>query len=281
MRKLDLEQNSPEWEAFRRTHIGASDSPIICGVSPFKTAHKLWQEKAIGEVGPPNQAMEEGHRLEPLARLKAEEHWSMEFPPLCVLHDSVEYLMASLDGYNEETGIVLEVKVVGDRTYKKVEDEGPLKSWVYQVNHQLECSSQDTAYILVMHRDRKTYLTFEIRRDSEIVSEILTKTAEFHKRLVNFDRPKDKYKERDDEDWRMAAESFLRAKISLNTAEEYLNLCKQHLIEISGGECCRGCGVSTMKRDVKGAIDYSKVPELENLDLEKYRKTSREEWRVT
>ncbi len=43
-----LIQNTPEWHAFRRKRIGASDAPVIMGISPWKTPYQLWIEKTSG-----------------------------------------------------------------------------------------------------------------------------------------------------------------------------------------------------------------------------------------
>jgi putative phage-type endonuclease len=275
MQVLDLEQNTSEWEAFRRKHIGASDSPTICGVNPYKSPYKLWKEKAMGEKDSLTHAMMEGHRLEAAARELAQVHWEMQFPPLCVLHSSINHLMASLDGYNKDRGVALEIKVVGENTYEKVLQEGPLLSWFYQVNHQMECTESEITCLFVMHRDTHVYQVFSLIRNDGIIKEILEKDAAFYERLLNFDPPED------DDVWRNAAETFLKAKEASLQAEEHLKTCKQHLIEISGSASCRGHGVSTTKYFSKGSVDYSKIPEIKGLDLTPYRKPSKEIWRVS
>ena len=42
---LQIEHNSPEWLAIRRTGIGGSDAAAILGKSHFKTNVKVWEEK--------------------------------------------------------------------------------------------------------------------------------------------------------------------------------------------------------------------------------------------
>src|SRR6267142_2598086 len=130
MKILELEQNTPEWESFRRTHIGASDSPTICGVNPYKSPYRLWKEKAIGEASIENEAMRQGSLLEPEARQKAEKHFDMKLPPVVIQHSSFDFMMASLDGFNPSTGSLLEIKTVGDTTFEKTEKEGPSLSWI-------------------------------------------------------------------------------------------------------------------------------------------------------
>ena len=42
---LQIEHNSPEWLAFRRTGIGGSDAAAIIGKSHFKSNVDVWEEK--------------------------------------------------------------------------------------------------------------------------------------------------------------------------------------------------------------------------------------------
>jgi len=59
----------------RRQHIGASESPAICGVSPWQTAADIYWRK-VSDIADdePNEAMMTGHRLEkPLIEFACEE----------------------------------------------------------------------------------------------------------------------------------------------------------------------------------------------------------------
>jgi putative phage-type endonuclease len=282
MKILDLEQNTPEWEAFRRTHIGASDSPTICGVNPYKSAYKLWKEKAIGEKQPINDAMAKGAALEPEARKKASMHYGMEFTPLVIQHEEHDFLMASLDGFNPSKGALLEIKVVGDNTFAKTKEEGPLRSWIYQVHHQMECvgSCIDRAFIFVMHRESGHYHPFVVEREEEIIKEILLKDKEFYDRLINFNPPADTHRHRDDGTWKVLAEKLLETKKIAEEAEAEMKKLRDALIAACEGESCKGCGVTATKYMPKGSVDYSAIPEIKSIDLDKYRKPSKETWRV-
>lgn len=282
MKILDLKQNTPEWEEFRRSHIGASDSPTICGVNPYKSPYKLWKEKAVGETTPRNEAMTLGLLLEPEARKLAEQHHRMKFSPLVVQHETHNFMMASLDGFSACTGAILEIKVVGDKTFEKTEEEGPLLSWIYQVQHQMECVDKtvDRAFIFVMHHRTKFAHPFMIERDDKIIEEIVIKGQEFYERLINFDAPKDTHRERDDISWKVLAEEMLATKKLGEQAEAKLKELRTKIIEACGGESCRGYGISATKYMPKGSVDYASIPEIKNLDLDKYRKPSKETWRV-
>jgi hypothetical protein len=54
---------------------------------------------------------------------------------------------------------------------------------------------------------------------------------------------------------------------------------RDQLIKLCDGKSSKGGGVKIMKITTKGSVDYSAIPELEGVDLEKYRKTSKENWR--
>jgi len=70
-------QRSPEWFAWRRgddlgdgPRITASEIGIILGISPYKTAHRLWLEKTgQADPPPPNWGQQRGIDLEDTARL--------------------------------------------------------------------------------------------------------------------------------------------------------------------------------------------------------------------
>jgi putative phage-type endonuclease len=282
MRTLELKQNTPMWELYRRNHIGASDSPTICGVNPFKTPYKLWKEKMSGEIPHCTPAMIDGMIYEKDARLFAEEHFDMEFSPVCILHDEHDYLMASLDGFNAEKFVSLEVKVVGHNTYDKIEKEGPVQSWIYQINHQMECLGPyaTSAYLYVMNKENGFGRAFTIKKDECIVREILEKANDFYGRMLNFDPPKDTHVEREDEMWQQLAQQFLKAKEAKEKAESSLEEVRAAIIHAAGEESCRGFGVTATKCLGPSRIDYSNIPELKTIDLNKYKKPGKETWRV-
>lgn len=54
-----------EWLEERRSYIGASDSPIIIGVSPYRSAYELWLEKTgRAESQPDSAVLRFGRRVE-------------------------------------------------------------------------------------------------------------------------------------------------------------------------------------------------------------------------
>lgn len=65
-----MKPNTPEWEAGRKAGIGASDAPVIMGLSPYKKPWQLYREKKdlLGTFAQePNFAMNHGKATEPEA----------------------------------------------------------------------------------------------------------------------------------------------------------------------------------------------------------------------
>ncbi|AOV18713.1 hypothetical protein BJI67_15830 (plasmid) [Acidihalobacter aeolianus] len=98
---VPLVQGTPEWLLWREDRFQSSEAPMIMGLSPFKTAYRLWQEKTKQVPPlPPHPGMIRGLQEEPIAREHREFQTLIETPPAC-LECELEGLRlgASLDGY--------------------------------------------------------------------------------------------------------------------------------------------------------------------------------------
>ncbi len=56
---------------------------------------------------------------------------------------------------------------------------------------------------------------------------------------------------------------------------------KADLIKMADKDLCRGAGIELQRIVKKGNVDYTKIPELDFVDLEKYRKPETEYWKVS
>jgi putative phage-type endonuclease len=132
------------WLAGRRPTIGASEAPIILGLSRFKTPYQLWAEK-IG-VEPVNQGDKEirewGLLLEePIARRYARETERLvDAPPPRTVLTQVARPGASCtpDRFTQIEGVwaPLELKTAHFTMGKHWKEEPPLE-YVVQVQHQM------------------------------------------------------------------------------------------------------------------------------------------------
>jgi putative phage-type endonuclease len=132
-----MERN--EWLAYRKRGIGASDAPTIMGVSPWSTPYALWCEKTSTEppVDNGNWATARGNTLEPIARARYELESGLEFPATLAVHKDVPYFMASLDGYNAEHNLILEIKCPGAADHATAVSGAVPEKYFPQLQHQL------------------------------------------------------------------------------------------------------------------------------------------------
>lgn len=142
-------QGSGAWLEFRQKRIGASDAPIILGVSPWKTPRQLWLDKK-GLVKPSggdkssNFAIDRGNRFEPIARARYELHNdNIEMNPAVLVHKEFDFLMASLDGWNEQIKRVLEIKIPGAEVFNAAKQGIVHEKYTPQLEHQLLVSQGD------------------------------------------------------------------------------------------------------------------------------------------
>lgn len=133
-----IEQGSLSWHKWRSQGLGASDAPAIMGVSPWSTPYQLWEIKT-GRIKKDfsNWATERGNRLEPKARATYEFLQGFESPAMLSSNQTWPFIRASLDGYNEKHGIILEIKCPGKEDHEKALKGQIPEKYFPQLQHQL------------------------------------------------------------------------------------------------------------------------------------------------
>ncbi len=126
-----------EWAEWRKKGVGASDSPIIMGVSDFKTPLMLYEEKlGIASHEKDNTYItDKGNREEPRARAMYELQRGVDAPPKLVTHAEHLWLRASLDGLASDR--FAEFKFVGKgEKWEQAKAGIVAPCYVPQVQHQ-------------------------------------------------------------------------------------------------------------------------------------------------
>ena len=154
MKYIDVEQGSPEWHELRRTKIGASNSPAILGISPYKTKNDVFNEMAFGEKPFINKAMSRGSLLEEEARtyLNNLNPFHIEdniFTPAVIVHDTMEFIMASLDGINKSETMILEIKCPGEKVYEQCALGKIPKHCVFTLCNSSSLLAERTSFVVV------------------------------------------------------------------------------------------------------------------------------------
>lgn len=112
MRITEVMQDTPAWHIFRNRGLGSSDAAVLWNGTHFGTTpYDLWIDKTgKGVPKEENWAMRRGKALEPVARQMYEDLTGYRATPICALHESIDWLKASLDGWDADEGIIQEIK---------------------------------------------------------------------------------------------------------------------------------------------------------------------------
>lgn len=276
-----MQQRSKEWHELRRTKIGASDAPIIMGMG-FRTPYQLWREK-MG-MDPPqqsNSAMEWGLFLEPRALAEVSRELKIDFEPNVVVSDEYPWMMASFDGISPCGQYVVEVKCPGEKDHAIAMNGEIPQKYIYQLVHQLIVSKLDTLYYFSYSEESWNLIQFD-RNDTE-VRQLIKEERKFWDLMQSGEPPEltdSDYVRHSSSEWFIQAANFSIARQEIKKWQEKEEEVKQRLIELADGRNAMGGGIKLMKVLKKGTVDYKVIPEIQEVDLEKYRKPPSEYWRV-
>ncbi len=269
-----LQQNTPEWHRWRMQGIGASDAPIVMGDAPFRTPRFLWSVKTglarESAVGP---AARRGRALEQAARSAYERHTGIPMEPLCMVHDRLEWMRASLDGLSFDGSTALEIKCPWrDRDLDALRAGRIPTHYHAQVQHQLEVSGAEELHYWSF--DGKAGTLVRVRPDREYVARLLDAEAAFWLRVLEKLWPDDggELDLSADPKWRRAALLYREARLRLESASFEEHQLRGMLKCMATARRTYGAGVEVLQSSRKGAVDYSAVPELRGVNLEPYRK---------
>jgi putative phage-type endonuclease len=146
---------SLEWHQIRhrdeqdRVRFGASEAPILAGVSKYETITSLALRKwSPPEVNEPNAAMMRGNILEPALITYAEQLLQQTVTTPDVMYANGRFI-ATLDGLTEDGATIVEAKTT---TAYSSDDELP-EEYFWQVMAQFACvPDAHTALVVVLDR---------------------------------------------------------------------------------------------------------------------------------
>ncbi len=269
-----MEQNSDKWLEWRKSGIGSSDAPVIMGVSPYKTPYQLWEEKTgRANHDQSNWATRRGTEMEPKARAHYELLTGKNMPATLAQHKDYPCLRASLDGFDGET--VLEIKCPGKEDHMlAISGRVPEKYWP-QLQHQLMVTGAKEVHYCSFDGD-KTYLV-KVQPDFEYIEKLLEQEIAFWQYIVNDEAPSlsDKdYKQITDVKlqehitrWKLSKAVLDEAELAEQALRTVLdNWTKNDHPKLEYGD------VQITRTTRQGSIDYTKIPAIQNENLEAYRK---------
>lgn len=215
MRKCQLDQGTDDWLKWRKAGLGGSEVGCVVGANPYRgsQAPDIWGQKLPEEHPnylPPkasNPAMKRGQALEPEARRRYESLMGWSATPICCVHDLHDHVRASLDGWNDDTRVSLEIKASGERNHRLYLQCGritdPIErqtrfaelcpSYRYQVLYQMLITDAKCCHFVGWNPDMPDpadqLVLFDLYREPEEEKRLLDRVNEFWEMVVNRTSP--------------------------------------------------------------------------------------------
>ena len=280
---VKLVQGSPEWHEHRAKYRNASETAIVMGESPWTTAYQLWELRTGRRRPEINAAMARGTALEPQARAAYEAQTGNVMQPLVLIEG--EY-SASLDGLTFDGDLLVEIKCPFKGKESTLWQQGSAgtipEHYRWQLEHQFMVSKARQGHFYVF--DGADGVLLEVSPQKERWQAIHEAWNGFMQ-CIETDTPppltdRDKVM-RHDSAWQKAAEQYLALKAEAEAVSSRLDEAKAALIELAKQPSEAGFGVAVTRFWKQGSVDYKRVPELQGVDLEAYRKKGGFETRLT
>lgn len=279
-----MQQNTKEWLEMRKNHIGASDAPVIMGDSPWKTPYQLWRGKL--DLDPPTQmnaAMKRGHDLEPMARDAYIFETGVPVTPQIEFHSEYKWMMASLDGISKDKSIIVEIKCPGKADHSLAMEGQIPKKYYAQLQHQLAVVNLNMAHYFSFNSEG-SHVLLEVHKDEEYIDKMICKEQKFWDCMQSFVPPaltdKD-FVSREESEIVECSHRWLDVHQALDKLKQEEEELRKELISMCDDKSSKVGNIKIQKVISKGRIDYSKIEEIKNIDMNKYRKAPTESWRLS
>lgn len=281
-----MRQGTPEWLEWRRGGVGSSDAPIVEGVSPYMTAYEL---SLVKRGYAPEQAeqphMRRGKENEAPARAAWEKRTGLIVQPQCLEHPKHPWMRASVDGMTFDGSLAIEIK----NNRRDLHDlakrgEVPLEHFP-QVQHILAVGGFHVLHYFSWREDDPEGALVEVFPESAYIANLIQHEELFWKRVLKDEDPP--LTERDthvrlDADWAALADEYRKAEAICAEWGPKKEALKEALVA-QMGDLARvtGGGVALTRYWRKGSVDYARIPILEGVNLDPYRRKASMQVRVT
>lgn len=267
-----------EWLAWRKTGLGASDSPIIMEVSDYKTPLQLFEEKLGISETPVNEYITgKGNRNEPRARALYELHTGVDAPAVNVAHADFPWLRASLDGLTPDRFI--EIKYVGNGEKWELAKAGIVAPcYVPQVQHQAFVTGLPGDYVCF---NGEEIIIVPVLPDMDYLNNVwFPKVQSFWfdhvlKKVPPPEVARD-YKQIRDKNIQALLERYRELKQNNDIIAKSVDLLKEEIFSKLEHRRAQWDGIKIIPKARAGNIDYKKVlkkylPELDPTELDQFR----------
>ena len=287
-KKLALVQGTPEWLETRYNYLTASQVPVILNQSDHETPLGLFEEKImrkeLRDLSGKEILFARGHNAEERGReyLKGK---GLVYEPAVVVSDRYPDFLASLDGLTADGQRMFEHKFVGKDVVAKLRSVSHLPPQEAQKHIPADHFSQIQTGLMLSEAKVCDYFVsdpsgdshwMEIFPETEYQAFIEAEGKKFMECVRSGTAPEPgerDFKIVDDERFKI----LTALKAELDNIQGRYDAVKDEIVKSYKDERRVKCGAVTIVKSMRrGNIDYSKVPSLRGVDLEKYRKASTE-----
>jgi putative phage-type endonuclease len=287
-----IKQNTPEWLEMRKNYLGASDAPTIMGIYTYRTPIDIYNSKLLCNYEDEcNIAMQRGKEMEEPARLMYQDMKMCIVEPTVLFHPKHKFMMASLDGFCEESKVAVEIKNPCKEDHEIARSGNVPEKYFPQLQHQLEIlfALYGIDMIDYFSLNNGEGLIVEVRRDEKYIQNLIEKEHKFwFDHVLALNEPaltdKDYVDKNDDLEWNSFVEQWKRVSNSIKEFKKQESMIRNELIRLSDGFNSMGAGIKLKKNSGKMSIDYKSIcesiPEYTSIDKSKFMKTSKEYWTI-
>ena len=274
-----------EWEKFRAQGIGSSDVAAILGLSPWMTKLQLWLYKTGAEKQPDisNQfQVRRGVENEGKARAQIELMAGEAYAPALRVHKKYAFMRVSLDGQTECEKRICEIKVPGKETFARAEKGEVPDYYMAQIQYQLMVSEAEKCLFFCFHPESGKHAQVWVEPDPAWFAKLRDAVIEFWD-LVQSKVPP----EASDKDYVRIPDPlgistrYVEMKQKLREMDAELEAMEVLIKELATHPASIVGSLRVTRYGRRGTIDYKKVPELQGVDLEPYRKAPTTQTRIT
>lgn len=255
MKLIDLQQGTDAWLKWRLGGIGASEAPMVMGISPHKTAFELWLEKT-GKKAPGfvHQGMLRGIKLEPKARAWYEEKMKIMVIPRCVEHDVYPHLRASLDGLDIFGAEYCEIKCPSWKDHEMALNGIVPPYYWCQMQYQMMVTGLLRGHYVSF--DGEDGVVLEVVADKDYQMRLLDRVTAFWD-CCELDQPPVT------DEWDSLANNYLTVMYDRDLAEEGMKAIGEQLVKLipEGSKNHQGGGLKVAKIAVQHVVNWNKVAE--------------------
>lgn len=170
-----------EWLRLRKSGIGGSDAGAVCGVNPYSSAMKVFQDKMGGEAKEvDNEAIRIGHDLEDYVAKRFMEATGLKVRKSNFMYRSVEhpFMIADVDRLvvGEDAG--LECKTASAYNADKWADGNIPLHYVMQCYHYMAVTGKRTWYIAAVILGRE-FTYHRLEWDDELIGRLTALEEDF------------------------------------------------------------------------------------------------------